>query len=192
VRASPHPDPRLTSISHRLDQLLQRFAARVRVQIESNRLMQQGIDADDVEQEVRIRLWRALERDPNAEFPASYIQKVVATVLVDALRRSQVRPAEALPEPEEGEAELPDAGARPERVAMDAEQIAKLGRCLEALPPRRRRPLQLYLQGYALQELADLNGLTLDAARKLVYRGLEELKQRLAALGMSEYEDDEH
>lgn len=181
-----------TSVSQRLDHLLARFAARVRIQIETNRLVREGLDPDDIEQEVRIRLWRALERDPNAEFPASYIQKVVATVLVDALRRHQVRPAEPLLEPEEGGIEFTDGGARPERVARDAEQMAKLRRCLGDIPPRRRRSLQLYLQGYALQEVADLNGLTLDAARKLIYRGLDELKQRLAALGLSEYEDDDH
>lgn len=180
------------TVSHRLDQLLARFSARVRVQIESNRLIQQGIDPDDVEQEVRIRLWRALERDPNAEFPASYIQKVVATVLVDSLRRQQARPAEAMPEPDEGGIEFTDGAARPERVALEAQQIDTLGRALAELGPRRRRTLQLYLQGYALQEVADLNGLTLDAARKLIYRGLDELKTRLSALGLDEYLDDEH
>ena len=180
------------TVSQRLDQLLARFAARVRHQIESNRLVQQGIDADDIEQEVRIRLWKALERDPNADFPASYIQKVVATVLVDALRRQQVRPAEAMPEPEEGGAEFTDGSIRPDRAAGEAQQMATLGRALAELGPRRRRTLQLYLQGYALQEVADLNGLTLDAARKLIYRGLDELKTRLAALGLSEYQDHDH
>jgi RNA polymerase sigma factor (sigma-70 family) len=172
----------------RLDLLLRRFAARVRAQIESNRLIQHGIDPDDVEQEVRIRLWRALERDPNADFPASYIQKVVVTVMVDAVRRAQVRPAEALPDAEQGQAELTDPGVAPDRAATEAQQMACLGDCLAALTPRRRRPLQLYLQGYALQEVADLSGLTLDAARKLVYRGLDELKQRLGALGMDQYD----
>ena len=172
----------------RLDLLLRRFAARVRAQIESNRLIQHGIDPDDVEQEVHIRLWKALERDPNADFPASYIQKVVVTVMVDAVRRAQARPAEALPDAEQGEAELADAGVEPDRAATEAQQMARLGECLAGLSPRRRRPLQLYLQGYALQEVADLNGLTLDAARKLVYRGLDELKQRLATLGMDNYD----
>ena len=172
----------------RLDLLLRRFAARVRAQIESNRLIQHGIDPDDVEQEVRIRLWKALERDPNADFPASYIQKVVVTVMVDAVRRAQARPSEALPDAEQGAPELHDAGVVPERAATEAQQMACLAQCLAALPPRRRRPLQLYLQGYALQEVADLVGLTLDAARKLVYRGLDELKERLAALGMDRYD----
>ena len=179
----------LSSAHSRLDQLLQRFAVRVRMQIESNRLIQHGIDPDDVEQEVRIRLWRALERDPNADFPASYIQKVVVTVMVDALRRAQARPSEALPEAEEGQAELPDGGVRPDRATSEAQQMAQLGECLAALSPRRRRPLQLYLQGYALQELADLNGLTLDAARKLVYRGLDEVKQRLTTLGWDQFDE---
>jgi RNA polymerase sigma-70 factor (ECF subfamily) len=179
----------VTQISARLDQLLTRFAARMRAQIDSNRMIQQGIDADDVEQEVRIRLWKALERDPNADFPASYIQKVVATVLVDALRRAQARPAQALPEPGDGQADLLDPGVRPDRAASEAQQLAQLESCLAALSPRRRRPLQFYLQGYALQELADLNGLTLDAARKLVYRGLEEVKQRLVACGWNEFDE---
>lgn len=182
----------MSTVPRRLEELLGRFAARVRVQIETNRLVQHGIDADDVEQEVRIRLWKALERDPNAEFPASYIQKVVATVLVDALRRQQARPGEPLPEPEEGGVEFTDEAARPERVASESEQMGKLRRALDGLPPRRRRTVQLYLQGYALQEVADLNGLTLDAARKLIYRGLDELKQHLAVLGLTEYLDDDH
>ena len=188
MRAPRFPGPRVSFPHPRLDQLLRRFAARVRAQIESNRLIQHGIDPDDVEQEVRIRLWKALERDPNADFPASYIQKVVVTAMVDALRRAQTRTADALPEPEDGEAELPDPGIRPDRAATEAQQMARLGECLAALSPRRRRPLQLYLQGFALQEVADLNGLTLDAARKLVYRGLDEVKQRMSALGMDDYD----
>ena len=170
----------------RLDLLLRRFTARVRAQIESNRLIQHGIDADDVEQEVRIRLWKALERDPNADFPASYIQKVVVTVMVDALRRAQARAADPMPESEDGLAEWQDPRPRPDRAATQAQQRECLRQGLKALTPRRRRSVQLYLQGYALQEVADLNGLTLDAARKLVYRGLDEVKQHLAMLGVEQ------
>lgn len=173
------PDPGV-----RLNQLLDRFTARVRAQIESNRLFQHGIEVDDVVQEVRIRLWKALERDPNADFPASYIQKVVATTVVDSIRRAQVRAAEPMPDTEGGEAEFPDRAPEPDHAAVDAQQVAHVAACIAQLNPRRRRPLQLYLQGFQLQEIADLSGLTLDAARKLVYRGLDEVKERLRALGM--------
>jgi RNA polymerase sigma factor (sigma-70 family) len=173
----------------RLEQMLARFGARMRAQIESNRLSQHGIDVEDVEQEVRIRLWKTLERDPNAELPASYIQRTVASALIDAVRRAQVRPTEALPETEEGLVDLPGLGHGPDRSTLDAQHIAHLRVCMQALPVRRRLPLQLYLQGYALQEVADLTDLTLDSARKLVYRGLDEIKQRLRALGMDNFDD---
>jgi RNA polymerase sigma-70 factor (ECF subfamily) len=179
----------VANLHARLEQLLARFGARVRAQIESNRLSQHGIDPQDVEQEVRIRLWKTLERDPNAELPASYIQRTVASALIDAVRRAQVRPTEALPETEEGLVDLPGTGHGPDRSTLDAQHIAQLRTCMEALPVRRRLPLQLYLQGYALQEIAELSDLTLDAARKLVYRGLDEIKQRLRALGMDDFDD---
>ena len=57
-------------MSQGLRELLELFASRIRAQIASNALNLHGIDPQDVEQEVRIRLWKALERDPNAQFPA--------------------------------------------------------------------------------------------------------------------------
>lgn len=173
-------------MSQKLNQLLERFAARVKAQIASNALNLHGIDPDDVEQEVRIRLWKALERDPNAEFPASYIQRVVVTTIVDAVRRAQVRAAEPLPEEDENGYELRTTAPGPENVTSDRRKVEEVARCIAQIPPRRRRPLQLYLQGFGLQETADMSGLTLDAARKLIYRGLDEVKARMREAGFEE------
>ncbi len=169
----------------RLNELLTRFASRVRAQIASNALNIHGIDADDVEQEVRIRLWKAIARDPNAEFPASYIQRVVVTTIVDAVRRAQVRAADPLPEGEDS-VEFAAAGPGPDVAAAERLKVEAVARSIETLPVRRRRPLQLYLQGFGLQEVADLSGLTLDAARKLIYRGLDEVKSRLREEGLED------
>ncbi len=173
------------SLDAKLNELLQRFASRVRAQIASNALNIHGIDPDEVEQEVRIRLWKAIERDPNAEFPASYIQRVVVTTIVDAVRRAQVRAADPLPDGESG-VELAASGPGPERAAAETLKVEAVARCIETLPVRRRRPLQLYLQGFGLQEVADLSGLTLDAARKLIYRGLDEVKARMREEGLED------
>ena len=87
---------------------------------------------------------------------------------------------------------LPRRPQRPPRrpLPLPTVRLRLRRRTLLLLPRSRRRlPLQLYLQGYALQEIADLTDLTLDAARKLVYRGLDEIKQRLAALGLDDFDD---
>jgi RNA polymerase sigma factor (sigma-70 family) len=177
------------SSHHRLQLLLLEYGAKVRALVESHGLSRHGIDAADVEQEVRIRLWRAVERDRSAAFHASYIQRVVASTVIDALRRAQVRAAEPLPDESDDGVALPDRTVGPEQSAGDEQQMERLRRCLDELPERRRLPIALHLQGFALQEIADLVGTSAEAARKLVSRGLEELKERLRDMGAGEIDE---
>ncbi|GIX34724.1 MAG: hypothetical protein KatS3mg126_0503 [Lysobacteraceae bacterium] len=173
--------------------LIERFGARVRAEIARHRLERHGIDPDDVEQEVRIRLWSTLQRDPNALLPASYVMRTVSSVLVDAVRRSEARPVEALPDEPDGLAldGLGRTAPRPDEAAEDGQFAAAVVAAIKALPVRRRRPLQLYLQGFTVPEVAELCGLSFDAGRKLVYRGLDELKARLRAEGWEKRDDGE-
>ncbi|MCC6595945.1 MAG: sigma-70 family RNA polymerase sigma factor [Rhodanobacteraceae bacterium] len=174
----------------RLEQLLVAYGARVRALLVGYGLDRHGIDPADVEQEVRIRLWHALERDRSGAFHASYVQRVVASTVIDALRRAQVRAAEPLPEEDDGSFEVDLAPVAPERRAGDLQQMQGLQRCLAESPERRRLPIALHLQGFSLQEIADIAGIaSAEAARKLVSRGLEGLKQRLRELGLGDFED---
>lgn len=139
---------------------------------------------------MRIRLWHALERDRSGAFHASYVQRVVASTVIDALRRAQVRAVEPLPEDDEEPMDLGEGPVGPERSAGDVERMQGLQRCLAEIPERRRLPIALHLQGFSLQEVADLAGITsVEAARKLVSRGMEELKTRLRELGYGTFED---
>ncbi|MDW8480166.1 MAG: sigma-70 family RNA polymerase sigma factor [Xanthomonadales bacterium] len=159
--------------------LLERFGARIRLLIERSGLAEHGLDAADLEQEVRIRLWRALADDRIGHAPASYVQRVVLTVVVDALRR--VRPAQELPaaEAEEALVERRD----PEAAAGARERLERLERALVRLPLRRRQPVRLHLLGYGFAEIGRLVGVSPEGARKLVERGLAELRRELRETG---------
>lgn len=177
--------PRGDEQQQRLEALLSKFGARIRALIAGHGLLRSGLDADDLEQEVHIRLWRALERDRIGAFNASYIQRIVLTTVVDAIRRHSVRAAEALPEDEQGattEALVERRG--PEQRAGETERMAVLMRCLHELPPRRRQPVSLHLQGFGFPEIGELTGVSAESARKLVTRGLEDLKSALREAGM--------
>lgn len=167
-----------------VEALLAQFGARVRQLVVQHCRGNQGLDADDVEQEVRIRLWKAIERDPDARLPASYIQRVVVSTVIDAVRRASARPAEPMPEEAESGDWLGDEGPGPEGRASSRQEVEILRRCLQNITPRRRLPVELHLQGYVPQEIADLMGLTFDSAKKLVERGLKDLKARLRAQGI--------
>jgi RNA polymerase sigma-70 factor (ECF subfamily) len=174
-----------------LEALLARFGTRLRSLVAQHCRADQGLDPDDVEQEVRIRLWRALQRDRNAVLPASYIQRVVVSTVIDQLRRIQARPSEPLPEFEEaddpGLAGLvaPDALAS----ASERQRLDLLARCLAGLPERRRLPVELALQGFTPQEMAEVTGLSPESARKLAERGMKEVRERLARYGI---QGDDH
>ena len=177
------------AVDARLEQVLSDFGSRLGVLMRGYRLDRHGIDPDDVEQEVRIRLWKAISRDRSGAFHASYVQRVVATTVIDALRRAEVRATEPLPEDDDEPGQLPEQGVGPEQSASDGERMSGLQRCLAEIPERRRLPITLHLQGYSLQEIADAVGTSAEAARKLVTRGLEALKTRLRELGYGEFDD---
>jgi RNA polymerase sigma factor (sigma-70 family) len=177
------------SVDARLEQVLSEFGTRLGALMRSYRLDRHGIDPADVEQEVRIRLWKAISRDRSGAFHASYVQRVVATTVIDALRRAEVRATEPLPEDDDEPGQLPEDGISPEQSASDGERMNGLQRCLAEIPERRRLPITLHLQGYSLQEIADVAGVSAEAARKLVTRGLDGLKLRLRELGYGEFDD---
>jgi RNA polymerase sigma-70 factor (ECF subfamily) len=179
------------AIQARLERLLADYGAKVRALIEGHGLGQYGIDPADIEQEVRIRLWKALERDRSAAFHTSYIQRVVLSTVIDAIRAVNARPAEPLPE--EGEGNSPDAlhtvAAGPERSAAGTQDFDRVAACLAELPQRRREAVALYLQGFSLREIGELGGTTEEAARKLLDRGMQTLRARLALMGLGELHD---
>ena len=161
---------------HPLERLLAVFGQKLRTLVEVHCRPQQGLDADDIEQEVRIKLWHALERDQIQAPNASYIQRVVVSTVIDALRRSAARPAEPLPD---DAAEWASGEAGPERRAREAERMATVEAALQALPPRRAVAVRLHLAGFTPAESGKLLALSADAVRKLAERGLDELQETL-------------
>lgn len=179
-------DPLLNPSRH-LQDILKRYGARLRAIVDGHCGRDQRLDADDIEQEVHIKLWKMLESDKSLDFPASYIHKVVATTVIDALRRAEVRQTQSL---EAGMEEAIDPSVQgpiqPDRHVGNGHWSALLLRCIAELPERRRMPVQLALQGFTADEIAKLTGCTVAASQQLSYRGIEDLKVRLKELGGDE------
>jgi RNA polymerase sigma factor (sigma-70 family) len=150
-----------------------------------------GLQFDDIEQEARLRLWRALQDEREVTNYASYLYRIAATATIDALRRVQARHEEQLEilidqRTDDGEMMLAPAPVKdsPERLAESREAVDKVMSAVAKLPDAQRRAVGMYLQGMTSQDVADVMGWSEPKSRNLVYRGLKELRKSLREEGI--------
>lgn len=148
-----------------------------------------GVQADEVEQDARLRLWKALESEREIRDLASYIYRVAATATIDAIRRLKARREDPLPDGEQPEGpvavEVQRGAPGGEQAAAHALLLEKVERVLAGLAPRRSQLIRLHVQGFTTTEMGRLMGSTEAAARNLLHRALRELRERLRDEGIT-------
>lgn len=151
-----------------------------------------GINVDDVAQDARVRLWRAIESEREIASPASYVARVATTAALDAIRRVKARKeehrglSEDIVHDDDRRIAAPAArGGDPEELASRRELAAAIERALATVAPARRTAVRLHLQGFSSVEIAALLDWSEPRARNLAYRGLADLKEALRASGIT-------
>ena len=163
--------------------LLGRYRGWVRSTLRKLSSRRLAADLEDLEQEVALRLWRQIRSEKQIDNPASYLYRIASSATMDALRRYSRSPKTVDPPRDDDEDGLaldpPAPEADPERAATASQLTEHLRRFHHELPENRRRAVGLYLQGFAIGEVADLAGWSEPKARNLIYRGLATLRERL-------------
>ena len=142
-----------------------------------------GADLDEVVQDLRIRLWRAIGRpsEKNPAESASYVYRAAMSAALDLLRRRRSGPLGRPVDLDLVSDILPARGGAP---ADDEDaQAAALGRALEKILPERRVAVRLHLEGKSRDQIAGFTGWSEARTRNLLYRGLADLKSLLAGEG---------
>ncbi len=157
TRTVPHPDIAL-------DARWLAFADPLRAFI--RRRAPAGVDADDVAQEVFLRLARHRASVADVKDIEAWIFRIARSALTDAWRAARRRSAR-------------DADMDPDGLAEDAEQSsderAEISRCvrpfIEGLAPHYRRALQLTTEdGLTQEEAARREGISLSGMKSRVQR----------------------
>ena len=153
--------------------LIERWSGYVRATLVHLDSRRSEADLEEIEQEIRLRLWQTLSRERNWDKPASFIRSVVLSVAIDAARRRQVRGGDS--EHVGLEYLEPWSTGEAADLGSDMEQRAQLLAVLEQLQrvdPEKAQAVGLYLQGFTTQEIGDLLGWTEARARDTGYRSL--------------------
>ncbi|WP_233835426.1 RNA polymerase sigma factor [Paraburkholderia sp. ZP32-5] len=146
----------------------------------ATRMLGDRMEAEDVAQEVFVRIWKqaARWREGEAKFD-TWMHRVALNLCYDRLRGQREDTSDDPPDSIDPAA-LPDA-----RLEARADE-ARLRAALAALPSRQREALVLsYYQEMSNVDAAALMGVSVDALESLLTRARRNLRAQLAGSGLS-------
>jgi RNA polymerase sigma factor (sigma-70 family) len=156
-------------------ELIDRYAGLMRATLRQIDHRMPEADLQELEQDVRLKLWQSLVNEGNFDKPASFIRKVILSVSIDAARKRIVRGG-GMEHIEIGTLELADANHQ-DNLEIRAE-LSALAQRLSAEAPESAQALSLYLQGFSTDEIGTLMSWSESKARNIVYRYLEEVRAK--------------
>jgi len=141
-------------------------------------------DAEDLTQEVFVRVFRALDRYRPGTFEG-WLHRITTNLFLDgARRRARIR-FEALPEDAE---RVPGRERSPEQVYVDENLDDDVQHALAALPPDFRAAVVLCdIEGLSYEEIAATLGVKLGTVRSRIHRGRSQLRETLAHRAPRDY-----
>lgn len=163
--------------------LVRRYQGRV-VSLAS-RYLGSAADAEDLAQEVFLRVYRARETyEPTARF-STWIYRVTTNASLNFLRGRSARRAVSapMPSPHGGEAgpEFEDESAERPGDRLEKDELSEvLRRIVDELPERQRMALLLNkYEGLSYEEVAHAMEMSVEAVKSLLTRARVNVKERL-------------
>lgn len=176
------PESDAVDLSPALEDVVRRFGSYMRRTAHRHHI--DAAELEDVVQETRIRLWKALGTDDRIRAaPAAYIARTVMSAAIDYLRRRRTRREEAMPEPQQVQSLTFAAAQTADSTIAEHDVSVAIERAVCLLVESRRAVIRMHLAGYDREEIATVLGWSEAKTRNLLYRGLTDLRATLDAWG---------
>lgn len=148
------------------------------------KMLGHAADAEDVAQEVFVRVWRSAGRyEPTAKF-TTWLFTIARNLVFNELRRRKRHPSVGLEAEEEARHyQTPDpAGVSPDGAMLDEEMARAVQAAIDTLPETQRMAVVLRrYEEMPYEEIGEVLGLTVPAVKSVLFRARTALRARLAA-----------
>ena len=142
-------------------------------------LLKDHQEAEEVVQEVFLRLHKAQEQGPAPDSPGAWLTRVAANLCHDRNRAGWWPRWRHLTDRIEDVA-LAAREPSPEHAAIQKETLRRIWSAFHRLSDRQREVFVLrYVENLPYEEIAPLRGVTVDAARHLAHRARAVLRERI-------------
>lgn len=142
-----------------------------------SKLLGSDAEAEDLAQQVFIRVWRSAARyQPTAKF-TTWLFRITRNLVFNELRRRKhfADQGEDPPEPAER------AECEPDRVLLEDELQQAIQTAIQELPEAQRMAIVLRrYEEMPYEEIARVMGTTVPAVKSILFRARAELRERLA------------
>jgi RNA polymerase sigma-70 factor (ECF subfamily) len=144
-------------------------------------------DAEDVSQEVFIKMYRALDRFRKDAKMSSWLYQIAVNTSIDSLRRKKTKPrinVEDLDQVRRREQALESASpeANPERRAVTSLMQEHIDRALHKITPQERAVFVMrHYNEFKIKEIADVLDVSSGTVKSLLFRALKKLRKELAS-----------
>jgi len=140
-------------------------------------------EADAAAQEAFLKAWRALDRFDGRSAFGTWLVRIAINASLDLLRRRRREGARRATEDPDGPGQVeavPDAGADPERRAIQREAVRRLARAEAALPRRQREVFRLrFYAEMELPAIAEALGVSVGTVKTQLHRAVHRVRREL-------------
>lgn len=145
-------------------------------------------DKEDIEQEVKLKIWKMVSSGKKIKNLKSYLGRVVYTTTIDIMdKRTKEVSIDELSKIYNRDSVsqlIASVTDSPEFTVEKKELRLTIKKAVNSLMENRRIVLKLHLTGMSLDEMAEFLNWSRNKVRHLLYRGLNDLKEKLEEFGV--------
>ncbi len=148
------------------------------------RMLSDDTEAEDLAQQVFIRIWKSAARwEPSAKF-TTWLYTIVRNLVFNESRRRSRRPARSLDEMQDDEEhprQFHDTATKaPDAAILDSEMQDAIDRAIQELPETQRLAVVLRrYQDVSYEEIAEVLNISVSAVKSVLFRARTELRDKL-------------